>query len=79
MMQRFQYGIIYQPFVIGPGNPSVEVHGAIYDRWASLGGLSSFLGAPTSDEYSCANVARCNTFAHGYIIWTASGGAVAFP
>jgi uncharacterized protein with LGFP repeats len=73
MMQRFQYGIIYQPFVIGPGNASVEVHGAIYYKWASLGGLSSFLGAPTSDEYSCANVARCN------IILTASGGAVAFP
>jgi len=69
---HFQYGSIYWT----PATGAVEVHGAIYDRWASLGWEKSYLGYPVMDEHDCGDGARCSTFQHGWIRWTAADGAV---
>jgi LGFP repeat len=46
-----------------------EIHGAIRDRWNAMGGPSSFIGYPTSDEMGVlsgsAQVGRYNTFEGG--------------
>ena len=51
------------------------MHGLIRDRWAALGWETSYLGYPTSDEYSIAGGRRTN-LERGYITWTASTGRV---
>jgi hypothetical protein len=57
-----------------------EVHGAIRDRWNTLGGPSSSFGYPTSDELPVMSgsnqVGRYNTFAGGgRIYWSPTTGA----
>lgn len=52
-----------------------EVHGAIKTRWASLGWERSYLGYPTTDEYSIPGGKRSD-FQYGYITWNASTGVV---
>src|SRR5205823_4220098 len=47
-VNRFQGGDLYAYLGVGV----YEVHGAIRDRYNALGGVSSFLGLPTSDELS---------------------------
>ncbi len=49
--------------------------GAIYDRWQSMGGLNSALGAPTSPEATGAGSARYATFANGAMYWSPDTGA----
>jgi peptidoglycan/xylan/chitin deacetylase (PgdA/CDA1 family) len=68
---QFQGGNIYWTSATG----AHEVHGAILARYLSLGGMSSRLGAPTSDEHT-VSVGRSNTFVHGSITWNATTGAI---
>jgi len=51
------------------------VHGAIRDRWASMGWERSSLGYPTSDEYAVPGGRRSN-FQHGSLIYRFSDGAI---
>jgi uncharacterized protein with LGFP repeats len=69
---HFQGGSIYWT----PKTGAHEVHGYIRDKWASLGWERGKLGYPTSDEFQ-SGAARRSNFQHGYITWTAKGGAVA--
>jgi hypothetical protein len=63
-----------------------SIHGAIRDRWLALGGATSVLGFPTSDENailskgaaigSATEIGRFNSFANGAgIYWTSATGA----
>jgi uncharacterized protein with LGFP repeats len=67
----FQGGSIYWT----PKTGAHEVHGAILDKWASLGFERSLLGYPTSDEADAPG-GRISHFEGGSITWTQSGGAV---
>jgi uncharacterized protein with LGFP repeats len=58
-----------------PSTGAWSVHGAIRDRWASLGWERSALGYPTSDEFDVAG-GRRNTFQHGYITWFSASSAI---
>ncbi|OSC41532.1 cold-shock protein [Mycobacterium decipiens] len=49
--------------------------GAIYDRWQTLGGMNSVVGAPTSPEAEAAGDARYATFAKGAMYWSPQIGA----
>jgi uncharacterized protein with LGFP repeats len=69
---HFTAGSIYWT----PKTGAHEVHGAIRDKWASLGWERGALGYPTSDEHKSGAYLRSN-FQHGYIRWTAEKGAVA--
>lgn len=70
---HFQGGSIYWTPTLG----AHEVHGAIRDKWASLGWERSALGYPVSDE-GAANIGgiRMSKFEHGMITWTKWAGAV---
>jgi hypothetical protein len=76
---HFQGGSIYWI----PATGAHEVHGAIRDKWASMGFERSFLGYPTTDETAVTlpvvGDARMSTFERGSIIWTANMGAVPQP
>ena len=67
---HFENGSIYWTPETGPH----EVHGAIRDRWASMGWERSFLGYPTSDESPMPG-GRVSHFQGGDILWTPQGGA----
>jgi uncharacterized protein with LGFP repeats len=69
---HFQGGSIYWT----PGTGAHEVHGAIRDKWASMGWERSFLGYPTSDEQDAPGGGRVSHFERGSIGWTPAGGAV---
>jgi uncharacterized protein with LGFP repeats len=73
---HFQGGSIYWT----PGLGAHEVHGAIRDRWASMGWERGRLGYPISDELGAADGrTRLSRFQGGTITWTAAGGtAVSF-
>src|SRR5207302_49498 len=69
---HFQGGSIYWT----PGTGAHEVHGAIKDKWASMGWERSFLGYPVTDETGTPDgVGRYNHFQGGSIYWTPSIGA----
>nr|WKN39744.1 hypothetical protein K4G66_13695 [Tunicatimonas sp. TK19036] len=69
---RFQHGMIYWTPSIG----AHEIHGAILDKWSSIGFENSFLGYPVSDELDLgfAN-GRFSNFERGQIAWTPIAGA----
>jgi uncharacterized protein with LGFP repeats len=69
---HFEGGSIYWT----PQTGAREVHGAIRDKWASLGWERSALGYPTSDEFQSGAFRRSN-FRGGYIKWSERTGAVA--
>ena len=69
---HFQGGSIYWTAAIG----AHEVHGAIRDKWASMGWERGFLGYPTSDEMDAPGGGRISQFQQGTIHWTSAGGAV---
>ena len=48
--------------------------GAIYDRWQTIGGLSSVLGAPTSPEATGTGASRYATFEKGAMYWSPETG-----
>jgi uncharacterized protein with LGFP repeats len=60
-----------------PGTDARSIHGAIRDRWASLGWEAGPLGYPTTDEYGTPDgVGRYNHFSNGgSIYWSPSTGA----
>jgi uncharacterized protein with LGFP repeats len=70
LMVTFQGGTIYWSQATG----AHVVYGAIGEKYASIGGPSSILGLPTSDEQQFGN-GRISHFQHGEIIWTPTGGA----
>jgi uncharacterized protein with LGFP repeats len=49
--------------------------GAIFDRWAKMGGMVSPLGAPTTPEAAGAGAARYVRFEHGAMYWSPETGA----
>lgn len=68
---HFQGGSIYWTDPTG----AHEIHGAIRDKWASLG-WESFFGYPTTDEIKLPDgVGRLNHFQSGSIYWTPNTGA----
>lgn len=71
---HFQGGSIYWT----PQTGAHEVHGAIRDKWASMGWETGYLGYPVSNEYDCPP-GRCSDFQNGRISWTSDGGAVDVP
>jgi uncharacterized protein with LGFP repeats len=69
---HFERGSIYWT----PRTGAHEVHGAIREKWASLGWERSRLGFPTSDEKSVPNGhGRVSEFEGGVILWTPERGA----
>jgi LGFP repeat len=69
---HFQGGSIYW----SPSTAAFVVHGAIRDKWASLGWEKSFLGYPLTDESGTPDgFGRFNHFQGGSIYWTPSTGA----
>jgi hypothetical protein len=68
----FQGGFIMWSLASG----AHEIHGAILNKYASLGWQNSFLGFPVSDETGTPDgVGRYNHFQNGSIYWTPSTGA----
>jgi uncharacterized protein with LGFP repeats len=62
---HFQGGSIYWT----PQTHAHEVHGAIRDKWASMGWERSFLGYPKSDEKATRDGGRYSVFEGGSIFW----------
>jgi GH25 family lysozyme M1 (1,4-beta-N-acetylmuramidase) len=60
-----------------PSTGAWSVHGAIQDKWASLGWERSAVGYPTSDEYAITG-GRRNNFVSGTITWNATTKATTF-
>ncbi|ANP51836.1 uncharacterized protein with LGFP repeats [Streptomyces griseochromogenes] len=59
-----------------PQTGAHEVHGAIRDHYAQLGGPGSFLGYPLTDETGTPDgIGRYNHFEYGSIYWTPDTGA----
>ncbi|HKR21288.1 MAG TPA: hypothetical protein VJS17_01790 [Pyrinomonadaceae bacterium] len=55
-----------------------QVFGAIGDKWLELGGLTSFLGAPTSDELNFED-GKVRFFLGGTVYFWGDTGAMAVP
>ncbi|MBW4616797.1 MAG: hypothetical protein KME21_26825 [Desmonostoc vinosum HA7617-LM4] len=74
---HFQGGSVYW----SPSTGAHEVHGAIRDKWASIGWERSFLGYPTTDEMDSSffGQGRVNNFQHGDINWSPATGAIVSP
>ncbi|NUU20598.1 MAG: hypothetical protein HOV68_03640 [Streptomycetaceae bacterium] len=68
---HFQGGSVYWSAPTG----AHALFGAIKDRWAARGWENSYLGYPTSEEFAVPGGVRQN-FQGGYVVWTASTGAV---
>jgi hypothetical protein len=70
---HFEQGSIYWH----PSTGAFEVHGAIRDRWATLGWERSWLGYPTSDELDLGDGqgGRVSAFQNGSIYWWPDTGA----
>ena len=69
---HFERGSIYW----SPTTGAHEIHGAIRDKWASLGWEAFVSGYPTSDETDTPDgVGRCSRFERGVIYWTPDNGA----
>jgi uncharacterized protein with LGFP repeats len=69
---HFQGGSIYWT----PQTGAHEVHGAIREKWASIGWERSFLHYPVSDErIPPSGHGRVSEFQGGAIVWTPEHGA----
>lgn len=68
---HFEGGSIYWT----PATGAWEIHGAIRDRYASLGWERSFLGYPVSDEHDGPGGTRISDFQNGQIGWSPRFGA----
>ena len=54
-----------------PSTGAIEVHGLIRARWLAMGGTSSILGYPTTNEQTTPDgIGRYNHFQKGSIYWT---------
>lgn len=59
-----------------PSAGAFEVHGLIRARWLAMGGTSSILGYPTTNEQTTPDgIGRYNHFQKGSIYWTPATGA----
>lgn len=59
-----------------PSTGAFEVHGLIRARWLAMGGTSSILGYPTTNEQTTPDgIGRYNHFQKGSIYWTPATGA----
>ena len=68
---HFEGGSIYWT----PETHAHEVHGAIRDKWASMGWERSRMGYPISDEKGSPDGrGRFSNFQGGAILWTPEGG-----
>jgi C1A family cysteine protease len=68
----YEHGSIYWH----PSTGAHEVHGAIWDKWASLRWETGSLGYPTTDEKKAPDGrGRYNHFQNGSIYWTPQTGA----
>jgi hypothetical protein len=72
---HFEHGSIYWT----PSTGAHEVHGAIRDKWASMGWETSYLGYPVGDEDGLANGGRISAFQGGNITWNPNSGAEPTP
>jgi uncharacterized protein with LGFP repeats len=69
---HFKNGSIYW----SPSTGAHEIHGAIRDKWASLGWEAGGLGYPTSDHSASTDgVGAFSHFQNGSIYWSPSTGA----
>jgi uncharacterized protein with LGFP repeats len=71
-MNTFQGGNIYW----SPSTGGHVVYGGIGALYDTMGGPTSYLGLPTSDEQGVAG-GRVSYFQNGKIVWTPDGGAYA--
>jgi hypothetical protein len=69
---RFQGGMIYWT----PATGAQEVHGAILEKWESLGFERSFLGYPVTGEIDFPEGGRVSAFERGAIYWWPDTGAI---
>ncbi len=70
--QEFRNATIY----LSPSTGVTEVHGAIRERYKALGGPSSVVGLPISDETTGGPPgSRRNVFQNGAIYWSPNTGA----
>jgi hypothetical protein len=68
---HYEHGSIYW----SPSTGAHEVHGAIREKWASIGWERSLLGYPTTDETDASGGGKYNDFERGSIYWKRSVGA----
>lgn len=68
---HFEGGSIYWT----PSTGAWEIHGAIRDKYASLGWERSFLGYPVSDEFDGPGNTQVSNFQSGQIGWSPRFGA----
>lgn len=68
---HFEAGSVYWSSATG----AHSVTGGIRTRWRALGAERSYLGYPTSDEFSTSTGTRSN-FRYGYITWNRTTGAI---
>jgi hypothetical protein len=69
--REFQNASVYW----SPQTGAHEVHGAIRDKWLSLGGPAGELGYPVSDETGAPDgYSRISRFQHGWITWNDRAG-----
>jgi uncharacterized protein with LGFP repeats len=69
-MNTFQGGAVYW----SQGTGAHEVHGDIGALYQGMGGPTSYLGLPISDEQGIPG-GRVSHFQHGKILWSPDGGA----
>lgn len=69
---HFERGSIFWSYATG----AHEVHGAIRDKWASLGWERSWLGFPKSGEKDYSEDGRVSEFEHGNTFWWPDTGAI---
>ncbi|NKR94335.1 hypothetical protein GS483_19615 [Rhodococcus hoagii] len=68
-VQRFQGGVICRRYE----QAGQVVHGAIVERWETLGGVHSRYGWPLTDEYPDGDEGRAQRFEHGVMRWHPTG------
>ena len=67
----FTSGVLYW----SPDTGAKEVHGALLDRYSALGGPTSWVGWPASDERSVAG-GRASSFQGATLYWSSTTGEV---
>ncbi len=68
---RYNYFTGHGAIYWTPGTGAWSVHGAILDKWASMGWETSCLGYPVSDEFAVSG-GRRSDFQRGDIVWASS-------
>ncbi|NJN11555.1 MAG: hypothetical protein HC815_27700 [Richelia sp. RM1_1_1] len=67
--------VVAMPLVVNQPVHAQAVYGLIFDKWASMGGSNSALGAAKTDEQPAARGGRFNEFKNGFIYWHPKFGA----